>query len=172
MLRWKSSSIQRVWCAKQLIFLLYACKTVCRVKHWILPDYGRVIFIYTYILILLPGHGRGSGGYSIAAMIVILDDTILYCIFVFFVANHCNGLMHVWQARAELCSTSSISRCVSFSLPAVGVSAHALQVISNAPKLYELPRWRYEQKASSTHLRAGLATRGTFWEKKKLHERF
>lgn len=114
MLRWKSSSTERVWCAKQLnFFLLYACKTVCRVKHWILPGYGRVIFIYTYILILLPGHGRE--GYWIAANIVILDDTILYCIFVFFVANHCNGVMHVWQARAELFSTCWISRSAWFS---------------------------------------------------------
>lgn len=50
MLRWKSSSNERVWRAKQLIFAV-CLQTVCRVKHWILPGYGRVIFIYTYIYI-------------------------------------------------------------------------------------------------------------------------
>lgn len=48
MLHWKSSSNQRVWLAKQLIFAVFL-QTVCRVKHWILPGYGRVIFIFTLI---------------------------------------------------------------------------------------------------------------------------
>lgn len=113
MLHWKSSSNERVWRAKQLIFAV-CLQTVCRVKHWILPGYGRVIFIYTYIYILLPGHGRK--GYWIAAYIVILDDTILYCIFVSLVAHHCNRVMHVWQSWAKLLTISQISRSAWFWL--------------------------------------------------------
>lgn len=129
MLHWKS---ERVWCVKQLIFAV-CLQTVCRVKHWILPGYGRVIFIYTYIYILLPGHGRE--GYWIAATIVILDDTILYCIFVSLVANHCNGEMHVWQSWAELFPKYR----GALDLPYRGcVSTSALEVKSNAPKLLQI----------------------------------
>lgn len=132
MLHWKSSSNEKVWCAKQLIFAV-CLQTVCRVKHWILPGYGSVIFIYTYIYILLPGHGRE--GYWIAANIVILDDTILYCIFVSLVANHCNGVMHVWQSWAKLLNVSQISRSAWFSF---SCSTLTWKVKSSAPEILEI----------------------------------
>lgn len=133
MLHWKS---KRVWRVKQPTFAV-CLQTVCRVKHWILPGYGRVIFIYTYIYILLPGHGRE--GYWIAATIVILDDTILYCIFVSLVANHCNEEMHVWQSWTRL----SLKCWEVLDLLYLScVSTNVLDVKSCAPDILQLTDWR------------------------------